>query len=254
MTTTVDIVLPVLNEECSLAANTKTLITYLGNNLSHYDWRIVIADNGSTDSTPDIGKQLAIDMENIEYIHLDLPGRGRALHWAWIASDADLLTYTDIDLSTNLSVLPRLLESLTSEGHDIAIASRLKSGAAVTGRPLHREFISRCYSLLIRKLFCTSIRDFQCGLKAITRKAAHQLLPLVEDKNWFFDSELLLLAEKNNYSIREIAAEWTDNPDSRVRVLRTILQDLNGLLRLRLGGLKKASAKLARYSTKNPER
>ena len=245
MSSSVSLVLPVLNEERGLAASTLRLHEYLTSNLAAYNWRIVIADNGSTDSTPAVGTQLAREHDRIDYLRIEQRGRGRALRKAWLESDADIRGFMDIDLSTELAAIPKLVRSIESGGYDVAIGSRLKKGAAVEGRTLLREITSRGYSLLFRTMFLTGFHDAQCGFKAVSRRAASDLLPLVQDNGWFFDTELLLLAEKNGYRIDEIPVRWTDDPDSRVRIIRTALDDLKGLLRLRFGGLRRASRTLA---------
>ena len=245
MTSSVSLVLPVLNEERGLASSTLRLHEYLTANLAGYDWRILIADNGSTDSTPDLAIQLARDHDRVGYLRIEQRGRGRALKKAWLESDADIRGYMDIDLSTELEAIPRLIQSIESGGHEVAIGSRLKKGAVVSGRTLLREVISRGYSLLFRTMFLTGFSDAQCGFKAVSRRAARDLLPLVQDNGWFFDTELLLLAERNGYQIDEIPVRWTDDPDSRVRIVRTAWDDFQGLLRLRFGGLRRASRTLS---------
>ena len=151
----------------------------------------------------------------------------------------------DVDLSTDLSALPKLVGAIVEDGYDIAIGSRLLEGAAVRGRPWHREAISRVYNRIVRSMFRTEFRDAQCGFKAASRRAVDELVPLVGDASWFFDSELLILAEKNGYRIKEVPVGWQDDPDSRVRIVPTAYDDLKGLLRLRFGGLRRASAVLA---------
>ena len=245
MAASLEIVLPVLNEERSLRASVSRLQEFLAANLDHYDWRILVADNGSTDTTPDVAMQLARDYDTVGYMRLEQRGRGRALKRAWLESSADILAYMDIDLSTELGATVRLVESIASGGYDLAIGSRLKTGAVVIGRTPLREFLSRGYSLLFRTMFFTGFKDAQCGFKAISRRAAQDLLPLVRDTAWFFDTELLLLAEKSGYAIDEIPVRWTDDPDSRVRIIRTAWGDVKGLLRLRFGGLRRASKELA---------
>ena len=241
MPTSLEVVIPVLNEQDTLASSTGTVYRYLSTELAQYDWRILIADNGSSDSTPDIAERLSSEYANVRVIRLEERGRGRAVGTAWLESDADIAVYMDVDLSTELDALPRLVAAIERDGNDIAIASRLKRGAGVVGRPPHREFISRVYSLLVRGMFWMGIRDYQCGCKAISRNAARQLLPLVEDTGWFFDTELLILSHKNGYRISEVPVRWTDDPDSRVRIFVTALEDLKGLIRLRFGGLRRAS-------------
>ena len=235
------VVIPVLNEEKVLATSANSIAEYMSSNLNNYNWHVRIADNGSTDSTPEIARELTTQNNRFDYLRIEQKGRGRALKEAWLSSDADVLCYMDVDLSSDLTALSKLVSTITTEGYDIAIGSRLTQGSDVLGRPPHRELISRAYNLVIRAMFRTGFRDAQCGFKAIARRAANQLIPLVKDQAWFFDSELLILAEKNGYKIKEIPVTWRDDPDSRVRLISTSYNDLKGLLRLRLGGLRNAS-------------
>ena len=245
MTTSLDVVVPVLNEAQDLPPNITRLHEFLSGQLNDYDWRIVIADNGSTDSTPDIAKALSQQHARVGYIRVEQRGRGRALARAWVNSDADIVSYMDVDLATDLSHLRELVEAVGNEDYDIAIGSRLKKGAQVIGRPPKRELISRVYSLIFRAMFLTRFRDAQCGFKALSRRAANDVVPLVQDTGWFFDTELLILAEKNGYRIKEVPVKWIDDPDSRVRITTTAYEDMKGLLRLRFGGLRKASKLLS---------
>ena len=245
MTTSLDVVVPVLNEAQDLPPNITRLHEFLSGQLNDYDWRIVIADNGSTDSTPDIAKALSQPHARVGYIRVEQRGRGRALARAWVNSDADIVSYMDVDLATDLSHLRELVEAVGNEDYDIAIGSRLKKGAQVIGRPPKRELISRVYSLIFRAMFLTRFRDAQCGFKALSRRAANDVVPLVQDTGWFFDTELLILAEKNGYRIKEVPVKWIDDPDSRVRITTTAYEDMKGLLRLRFGGLRKASKLLS---------
>ena len=245
MTTSLDVVVPVLNEAQDLPPNISRLHEFLSGQLDDYDWRIVIADNGSTDSTPDIAKALSQQHARVGYIRVEQRGRGRALARAWVNSDADIVSYMDVDLATDLSHLRELVEAVENEDYDIAIGSRLKKGAQVIGRPPKRELISRAYSLIFRAMFVTGFRDAQCGFKALSRRAANDVVPLVQDTGWFFDTELLILAEKNGYRIKEVPVKWIDDPDSRVRITTTAYEDMKGLLRLRFGGLRKASTLLS---------
>lgn len=245
MTTSLTVVIPVLDEEADLPPSTERVVEFLSANLDSYDWRVVIVDNGSTDSTPEVGKKLSKAGSRVDYLRLEERGRGLALRTAWLGSDADVLAYMDVDLSTELDALPAMVRAIEEEGFDIAIASRLKRGARVMGRPPHREAISQIYSLMVRGMFWAGIRDYQCGCKVLSRKAADDLVPLVEDDGWFFDSELLLVGHANGYRVKEVPVTWTDDPDSRVRIVSTAYGDLKGLLRLRFGGLRRASRRLA---------
>jgi len=228
----VDAVIPVYNEERDLERSVCTLRQFL---LDHtdYAWRIVIADNASTDRTLEIAQQLAERYPGqVNFVHLDQKGRGRALRRAWTESDADIVSYMDVDLSTDLSAFPPLINSLIDSEYDVAIGSRLKKGAQVT-RGLKREFISRTYNLIIKLMFWHHFSDAQCGFKAVTRRVVQDIVPLIKDQAWFFDSELLLLAERMGYKIYEVPVRWADDPDSRVKIASTAWEDIKGLFRLR---------------------
>ncbi len=244
MITSLTVVIPVLNEEADLPPSTDRVVEFLTANLDSYDWRVVIVDNGSTDSTPKVGERLSQTHERVQYLRLEQRGRGLALRTAWLASDADVVAYMDVDLSTELEALPGMVQAVDGGAYDVAIASRLKRGARVVGRPPLREAISQIYSLMVRMMFWAGIRDYQCGCKVLSRRTVDDLVPLVADNGWFFDSELLLLAHANGYRVNEVPVTWTDDPDSRVRVVSTAYGDIKGLLRLRFGGLRRASRRL----------
>ncbi len=246
MKKTLDVVIPVLNEARALADNVNALAAFLSNNLHDYEWAVVVADNGSTDATPSICQSLSEQDSRVRHVRLEQRGRGRALKRAWAESNADIVAYMDVDLSTDLSALPQTIAAVDGEGYDIAIGSRLKRGAQVIGRSFKRELISRSYSLIFRAMFLAGFQDAQCGFKAVSRRAADDVAPLVVDNGWFFDTEMLLIAEKNGYRIKEIPVKWTDDPDSRVKIINTAWEDIKGLLRLRFGGLRQASREIAR--------
>ena len=229
--TTVDVVVPVYNEERVLESTVDTLRKFLHERCP-YQWRIVIADNASVDSTLEIAKRLSSQHPDVTVVHLDQKGRGRALRRAWTDSDADIVSYMDVDLSTDLEAFVPLVDALAREGYHIAIGSRLKTGAKVQRQP-KREIISRCYNLLIKLMFRSVFSDAQCGFKALARKAVDELVPIVKDQGWFFDSELLLRAEQKGYSIYEVPVAWVDDPDSRVNIVETAWGDLKGLFRVR---------------------
>ena len=245
MKKTLDVVIPVLNEERALADSVNALAAFLSNNLNDYEWAVVVADNGSTDATPSICQSLSEQDSRVRHVRLEQKGRGRALKRAWAESDADIVAYMDVDLSTDLSALPQTIAAVDHEGYDIAIGSRLTRGARVIGRSFKRELISRSYSLIFRAMFLAGFQDAQCGFKAVSRRAADDVAPLVVDNGWFFDTEMLLIAETNGYRIKEIPVKWTDDPDSRVKIISTAWEDIKGLLRLRFGGLNQASRELA---------
>lgn len=226
------IVMPVKNEEIDLPKNIPILHEFVGDNFKDYKWEIVIADNGpSTDRTSQVGKQLAKKYKEVKYVTISTPGRGNALKKVWLKSNSELLVYMDVDLSSDLEFLPGLVEAIEG-GYDVAIGSRLTKGAKVYGRTPMREVMSRGYNFMIKVLFWTGFNDAQCGFKAITRKAALKLLPHIKDGSWFFDSELLIVAEKAGFKIAEIPIIWRDDPRSTVKIAKTATGDLKGLIRL----------------------
>ena len=235
---TLDIVIPCLNEERQLPETLATLRSFCGANLADYRWRIVVADNGSTDGTLAVAQEFAArHPEEAGAIHLPERGRGRALRKAWLESQADVVCYMDVDLSTDLAALPELVGAIAHDGFDIATGSRLMQGSKVERRTLRREITSRSYNLLIRLMLFTHFSDAQCGFKAMSRRAVEEIVPVTQDLGWFLDSEILIIAEKRGYRIKEVPVHWTDDPDTRVRVLKTAWGDVKGLLRLRFMGI-----------------
>jgi glycosyltransferase involved in cell wall biosynthesis len=235
----VEIVIPVRNEQRALASHVTRLVEYLDSGLP-CAWQVTIADNGSTDGTWSVAQELAGAYPgSVRAVHLDQPGRGRALHTAWSASDAEIVGYMDVDLSTDLRALPALLAPLLADRGDVAIGTRLAPGAHVV-RGVRREAISRAYNLLLRTVLRVGFSDAQCGFKALRADAARALLPLVADRSWFFDTELLVLAERSGLRITEVPVDWVDDTDSRVRIIATALADLRGIARLRYGLLTHA--------------
>ena len=239
MPVTVEIVIPVLNEEKGLPVAIAKLTEFVKAHPGR-DWRFKVADNGSTDRTQQIAQELAKGRPDLTVTYLTQRGRGRALKKAWLESTADVRCYVDVDLSTDLRHLPRIVDAIADGGYEVAIGSRLVKGSEIVGRSLKREITSRGYSLLFRTMFFTPFHDAQCGFKAISARAAEAIIPHIKDTSWFFDTELLLIALKNGWKIKEVPVRWEDDPDSRVKVLKTAWEDVKGLLRLRIGGIPKA--------------
>jgi glycosyltransferase involved in cell wall biosynthesis len=225
-----DVVIPVHNEERVLRTSIRTLHERL--RCGGLRFQLTIADSASTDATHELALQLAQELSFVRVLRLAEKGRGRALRAAWASSDAEVLAYMDVDLSTDLASLPELVEPLLAGRGDVAIGSRLAPGAHVT-RGLRREVISRAYNILLRLTLRVDFSDAQCGFKAARRDVLAELLPLVEDEEWFFDTELLYAARRNAFAIHEVPVRWVDDPDSRVRLLATALADLRGIARLR---------------------
>jgi glycosyltransferase involved in cell wall biosynthesis len=230
----VDVVVPTHNEAVALEASIRRLHAYLVEHFP-FDWRITIADNGSTDATPDLAGELSRQLPGVRALVLAAPGRGGALRAAWTASDALVVAYMDVDLSTDLHALLPLVAPLLSGHSDVAIGSRLAVGARIR-RGAKRELISRCYNALLRVVLRTSFRDAQCGFKALRADTARDLVPNVVDDGWFFDTELLVVAQRRGLRIVELPVDWIDDPDSRVRLLRTAIADLRGVWRLLTSG------------------
>jgi putative flippase GtrA len=226
----VDVVVPVYNEAESLSSSVARLYGYLLERFP-FSFRVTIADNGSTDGTWEVAQELERGLAHVRALRLDEKGRGRALHTVWSESDAAVLVYMDVDLSTELSALLPLVAPLISGHSDLAIGSRLTRGARVVRGP-KRELISRGYNALLHATLGARFSDAQCGFKAIRADRAHELLPLVQDRGWFFDTELLVLAERSGLRIHEVPVDWTDDPDSRVDIVATALTDLRGVARL----------------------
>jgi glycosyltransferase involved in cell wall biosynthesis len=226
----VEIVVPVFNEAHVLVEQIHVLHDALTASLP-VPWQITIADNGSTDGTGELAAELAANVETIASLQLSAKGRGRALRGAWTQSRAEVLAYTDVDLSTDVAALFPLIASVLSGHADIAIGSRLAPGAH-TRRGLKRDLISRAYNQLLHLALGTRFRDAQCGFKAIRADVARSLLPEVLDQAWFFDTELLVRAERHDLRVVEIPVDWADDPDSRVEIIPTARDDLRGIWRI----------------------
>jgi len=247
-----DVVVPVYNEEIDLEPCVRRLHAYLSAHFP-YRFRITIADNASTDSTADVAKWLTQELPGVASVHLAEKGRGRALKHVWINSDAAVLAYMDVDLSTDLGALLPLVAPLISGHSDLAIGSRLARGSRVV-RGAKREFISRSYNLILRGTLSARFSDAQCGFKAIRGDVAERLLPMVEDTGWFFDTEMLVLAERAGLRIHEVPVDWVDDPDSRVDIVSTAVADLKGIARLlrALGSGRLPLATLREQLGRNP--
>lgn len=228
----VEIVIPVYNEERVLATTVYRLHDFLSRQL-RFSWQITIADNASTDCTPEIAQALARSLDGVAVLRLEQKGRGRALRATWSASEARVVAYMDVDLSTDLRGLLPLLAPLLSGHSGVAIGSRLARGSRVQRGP-KRELISRAYNLILRTVLRARFTDAQCGFKAVRADALAELLPEIRDESWFFDTELLVLAQRRGMRIHEVPVDWVDDPDSRVAIVSTALDDLRGVARLAL--------------------
>jgi putative flippase GtrA len=228
----VEIVVPVFNEQDVLERSVRRLHRFLADGFP-FAWRIVVADNASTDATPEIAARLSRQLPEVVVLRLDRRGRGRALRAAWSASAARVVCYMDVDLSTDLRALLPLVAPLVSGHSDVAIGTRLAAGSRVVRGP-KRELISRGYNRILRTALRARFSDAQCGFKAVSAGALRELLPEVRDDGWFFDTELLVLAQRHGMRIHEVPVDWIDDPDSRVAIVPTAMTDLRGVARLML--------------------
>jgi len=225
-----DILLPVYNEEHILESSVLTLKDYLKKNVSDFDWIITIGDNASTDNTLEIAKKLADKFDDVRVFNLDKKGRGRMVKYAWQKSEADILTYMDIDLSTGLDAFPPMVRAII-DGYDISIGSRQYKGAKVK-RSIKREIISRGYIKVLKFFLGFPYTDAQCGFKAVSKEVVNEFFPHIIDDEWFFDTELLQMGYKEGLKVKEIPVTWVEDTDSRVKIARTMWLDLKGVFRM----------------------
>lgn len=248
----VDVVIPVLNEAHVLEKSVDTLTRFLESQPG-FEWRIVVVDNGSTDGTDRVARALASQRPNVAFLHLEQRGRGRALRYAWQQSTADVACYMDVDLSTDLRFLPELVGAIAFEGYDVATGSRLAPGSK-TRRGLKREVISRIYNLFLRWVLDVHFSDAQCGFKAVGRRAIEIIVPQIQDQAWFFDTELLVLAERQGFRIKDIPVVWVEDDDSRVKIISTAWEDIKGVFRLRRQFASSGAAQVQVVGPKNKPR
>lgn len=232
----IDLVVPVLNEAHVLERSVETIRKVVAKELPS-PCRIVVVDNGSTDGTQDVAESLQAKYPDVSFLQLPQKGRGRALRHAWLQSSADIVCYTDVDLSTDLRHLPELIDAIAVEGYDIAVGSRLMRRSIVK-RSLKREIVSQAYNLLLRSVLSVGFSDAQCGFKALSRSAVEAIVPEIEDQSWFFDTELLVLAQRSGLRIKDIPVIWIEDDDSRVNILRTAIDDITGIIRLKRSAAK----------------
>jgi len=232
--TGVDVVVPVYNEEEALPRSIPVLREFLAGEAFPYEWRIVIADNASVDGTPEASRRLAEQFPGeVVYVRIEEKGRGRALKRTWSDSPMEVVSYMDVDLSTGLEAFPLLISAIAEEGYALAVGSRLLPQSQVK-RSLGRRALTLSYKLIIKAMLWTRFSDAQCGFKAARADVARLLIPLIEDNNWFFDTEMLILAEKAGYRVKDVPVAWVEDFDTRVNVPKTISEDLLGLARMRL--------------------
>lgn len=237
---TINLVMPVYNEEAVLEKNISLLKNYLQINLANYDWQIIIVDNNSTDQTSKIGRHLA-EQTRIKYFFIPQKGRGLALRRTFLNYQADYHVYMDIDLATDLAALPELIKYLDLEKYDLVIGSRFHKKSKIS-RSILREIISRSYMFLAKLIVGTKTTDLQCGFKGLNRKIVQEIIPQTKDQQWFFDSELVFLTERSNLKIAEVPVNWIETRNigrkSKVKLIKSILEFLQNLINFRKKYLK----------------
>ncbi len=234
----VELTLPVYNEEHVLLESVDTIINTFKDKMK-YPYQVVIADNGSTDRTPEIARELARQHENVSYISLTRKGRGHALISAWDASQAEIVSYMDIDLSTDLEHYPELIDSVAN-GYDMATGVRLHRESQVK-RSFKRNVTSKCYASLLRFFLGFRVVDAQCGFKAVKRNAYQKLIPSVKDREWFFDTEILFHAQKDRMKVKELPVKWVEDQQTKVKVILVSLGYIFKTIQLKMkyGSIKK---------------
>ncbi|MCK9486664.1 MAG: glycosyltransferase family 2 protein [Dehalococcoidia bacterium] len=239
---TVDLVIPCYNEEHVLDGSVRQVLAWCDAHPEH-QWRIVVANNASTDRTLEVARALEAEFPGrVAALQIPVKGRGLALRTAWLTSDADVLAYMDVDLSTDLAHITEIVDPIARGEVDLAYGTRLHKESQ-TNRSLKREITSRGYVAILR-LAGLKVTDAQCGFKAISREAARALVPLVQDTQWFWDSELLWVAQANGYRMREVPVRWNEDPDTRVKIIKTAREDLQGIWRLKRGGIPRVAGKV----------
>jgi glycosyltransferase involved in cell wall biosynthesis len=231
---TVDIMIPVLNEAHVLEKSVMTVREFCAKNLP-YEWRVVVVDNGSTDGTQAVAQALKDRFpQEVDLYTLTERGRGRALRYAWTRSTADVCAYMDVDLSTELEALRKIIDPILHDGYGVSTGSRLHKGKSQVTRSLKRYALSKTYNIMVRTALRTKIRDHQCGFKAASRACIEHVLPQIQDLTWFWDTELLVLSEKQGFKVCEVPVRWVEDQDSRVKIAKTAWDDIKGIIRLRM--------------------
>lgn len=231
-----EITLPVLNEEQTLAQQVDVIVNHIEQNIPEdFSVKVVIADNGSTDKTPEIAQELVQKYtDRVKHIRLDKKGVGLALKTSWLQSEADIVGYFDLDLATDLAHLKETLDCLFQDDADLVYGTRLHQKSVVVGRTLKRGFVSRAFNLILKLYLNVSFSDGMCGFKFLKRARLKELMEAgAESDGWFFSTELLVTAEWLRMKVVELPVKWTDDPDSRVKIIPLTLQYLKAMKSLK---------------------
>ncbi|MFN3453373.1 MAG: glycosyltransferase [Pseudobdellovibrio sp.] len=234
---TLDITLPVYNEEKTLYKNVEKIILFCEMKLNNIiNICIIIVDNGSTDSTSIVAQNLIRNYPQvIKFIQLPQKGVGLALKTSWLQSDADLVGYMDLDLSTDLMHLTEVVDLfIKNEKMDLVVGSRLNSKSHVIGRSIIREITSRTLNFILKIVFKNNFDDGMCGFKFMKKNLVEDIIKNGANSDaWFFCAEILIVSEWLDYKIYEIPVKWTDDLDSKVNIFSLAKECLLGIFYLK---------------------
>jgi glycosyltransferase involved in cell wall biosynthesis len=219
---TFDVTIPVLNEEETLDQQVRILHNFLSQHFPNKSqWKIVIADNGSTDQTEEIANQLSNELSEVQLVKVPKRGVGLALKTSWEQSTADIVGYMDLDLATDLSHFLEAFEAIKKDNYDLVYATRLHKNSQVIGRTLKREISSQGFNFILKNYLNVNFSDGMCGFKWLKRATYPTLKAAGADNDgWFFSTELLTTAEWNQLKIKELPVKWTDDAgSSKVKIL-----------------------------------
>lgn len=229
----IEITIPVLNEEETIKEKISEMIDYVVKNLSNRNIKFIIADNGSTDMTEEYSQELIKKYKNLKYIKLPEKGVGLALKASWSSSEADYVGYMDLDIATDLSALKDVVLEM-DKGSEIINGSRLLKKSEVINRTFIREFTSRMFNFLLKVILKVKFTDGMCGFKFFKRKTIQSLINTgIDTKGWFFSTEILVKGYWKGIEIKEIPVKWTDDRNSKVKIISLSLNYLKNIFKLK---------------------
>lgn len=232
----VSVVIPAYNEEWRILPTIGAIATHMS--ARSHSWELIIADDGSTDSTPDLVRGLRF--ANLRLLAAPAnAGKGDAVRRGMLAARGRVILFADADQSTPIEQFDRLLAHL-EDGYDVVVGSRATKGSRVSGKSLVRRVLSRGLHEMVSRLYGIEVQDTQCGFKLFSAEAARHLFTQQQVDGFSFDLEILYLAHKLGYRTAEVPVEWIDAPGSTVDAARVSLQFLRDLLRIRLLDLRGA--------------
>jgi len=230
----ISIAVPTFNEEKIIEQRINQLFDFCENNLKKYKWRIIVADNGSTDRTIKIIRKQKQKYSKLEYFHLKKLGKGLAIKKAWQDYLADVNIFMDADLATELKFTIPLINGITEEKYDLTIGSRYHKQSKCK-RSLIRSMCSKFYNFILKIFFNIKLTDTHCGFKALSKSAVQRIIPKIKNNGLFFDTELLVLARYYNLKIKEMPVNWEDKNErkTKIKIIKTGLKYLKEIIKLK---------------------